>query len=204
MSSCDGTSKRRSCNDSLWWSNITRVIHIFRIEDDNFNQMSFSPESSMLSVDMWIWSEPVMPGIFLSQKSPAMQKKIGEVTLLQSIFFEGHFCHETSFQKKRCSFSSDETIQVVSKLAEYVCDKDWLPVNLWRGCEVNCGATAAAWDLRMIPGVPWHQAILLVGERLSYNPWGSLVSFFQPFLLIEAWDLRNEACPFAASFQDGL
>ena len=42
-----------------------------------------------------------MPGIFLSQKSPAMQKKIGEVTLLQSIFFEGHFCHETSFQKKK-------------------------------------------------------------------------------------------------------
>lgn len=107
-------------------------------------------------------------------------------------------------KKKRCSFSSDETIQVVSKLAEYVCDKDRLPVDLWRGCEVNCGATAAAWHLRMIPGVPWHQAILLVGERLSYNPWGSLVSFFQPFLLIEAWDLRNEACPFAASFQDGL
>lgn len=167
MSSCDGTSRRRSCNDSLWWSNIARVIHIFRIEHHNEKSDVIFPWSSMLStcgsgVKQWCLA-------FLCRRNRLPCRRRLVRWHCCRAFFQRAFLSRNFLPKKRCSFSSDETIQVVSKLAEYVCDKDRLPVDLWRGCEVNCGATAAAWDLRMIPGVPWPQAILLVGKRLSYK-----------------------------------
>ena len=115
-------------------------------------------------------------------------------------------------------------LQVVSKLAEYVCDKDpeyspvvysWATAGVasfgqWNGgnpflCEV--------WRFRMILEEVWHQGTLLVGRSLSLDSidlgdppknckMGGVGSFGSSFLLEFSWLLK--VCVEPLSFFWGL